>query len=491
MSVALQADGKIVVAGFAPGQARDFALVRYNADGTLDTSFSGDGKVVTAGVSNDVIQDVAVLADGKILAMGYSDHANIGSNTRNLALVRYNSDGSLDTSYGSGGVSTPTFSGSLDTFYKLQLLSDGKVLVGGVTSFNGGPSDFVIMRLNANGSLDTSFGTGGRVVTSVSAGADGIYSLALQADGKIVATGFAENGATLDVAVVRYLANGTLDTSFGNAGKLVMPVGSGNETASGVAVVGDQIVFGGTTGGAADDDVFVGQLNSDGSLNMDFGVPRPDALSNSVSYTENGAPVALYPFALVHDVELAAQGNYAGATLTLARQGGASSEEVFSGTGTLSFAGGNAVVSGVTIGSVSNNAGTLSITFNSSATALLVDQALRSIGYSNTSDTPPSQVEIGWTFSDGNTGAQGSGGALTATRTTTVSITAVNDAPVNSVMGIQSLADDLTLWGGGYDTITAEGKAPEESVSFSLLPEPGAEDVIGLTGTYPGTDYFL
>ena len=124
------------------------------------------------------------------------------------------------------------------------------------------------------------------------------------------------------------------------------------------------------------------------------------------------------------DEELGAADNYSGATLTLVRNGGASTEDLFSATGNLSALteSGNLVLSVVTIGTVTtNSAGTLLLTFNASATQARVNETLQSIAYSNSSDNPPASAQINWDFNDGNSGAQGTGGALSATGSTTVS----------------------------------------------------------------------
>ncbi|MFO0701136.1 MAG: DUF4347 domain-containing protein, partial [Nitrospira sp.] len=157
------------------------------------------------------------------------------------------------------------------------------------------------------------------------------------------------------------------------------------------------------------------------------------SLNGTPAYTENGSAVVLDNNVTITDTELTAANNFNGATLTLTRNGGANSQDVFSATGTLSSitaASGNVVVGGTTIGTYTNSGGTLVMTFNSSATNTLVNSAMQQIAYSNSSDAPPSSVQVNWTFSDNNSGSQGSGGALTATGSVTVSITAVNDAPV-------------------------------------------------------------
>ncbi len=159
----------------------------------------------------------------------------------------------------------------------------------------------------------------------------------------------------------------------------------------------------------------------------------------SAGYTENAAAVALAPAATAVDTELAAAGSYAGATLTLSRNGGANAQDLFAATGGSLSAltqGAALVYGGTTVGTVTTNSGgTLVLSFDGNATQALVNNVLRAIGYANSSDAPPASVQLNWSFSDGNGGAQGSGGALAGTGSTTVNITAVNDAPVVTATG--------------------------------------------------------
>ncbi|MCP4391072.1 MAG: hypothetical protein GY802_22460, partial [Gammaproteobacteria bacterium] len=159
-------------------------------------------------------------------------------------------------------------------------------------------------------------------------------------------------------------------------------------------------------------------------------------LDGTPTFIEGGAAVVLDGDVDISDAGLDAlnsgNGNYDGASLTLMRNGGASAEDVFSSSGLLSALteSGTLVYNSTTIGTVTTNSGgTLVLTFNTNATSALVDSTLQAIAYSNSSDTPPASAQIDWTFDDGNAGSQGSGGALQATSSTTVTITAVNDMP--------------------------------------------------------------
>ena len=235
-SVALQPDDKIVVAGrCANGTNTDFCLARYLASGALDVSFNSTGTVITAiGSGGDVARGVALQPDGKIVVAGYCANGT----TYDFCLARYLASGALDLSFnGSGTVITPIGSGD-NYAISLALQSDGKILVVGVCS-NGANSDFCLARFLANGTLDSSFSSTGKVITPIGSGDDYAYGIALQPDGKIVVAGYCSNGANLDFCLARYLANGTLDTSFGSTGKVITPIAGGNDVANSVALQPD------------------------------------------------------------------------------------------------------------------------------------------------------------------------------------------------------------------------------------------------------------
>ncbi len=211
-SVALQIDGKIVVAGDASnGSNVDFAVVRYTATGLLDTSFGIGGKVTTAiNSGDDGASSVAIQKDGKIVAAGYSDDGD-----RLFALLRYNEDGSLDTGFGNGGKVTTAVEGTIDTAQCVAVQEDGRILVSGRSSGpvsgtvgNSDFGDFALLRYNTDGSLDTSFGSGGKVITNLGITEDIGYSLALQPDENIVVAGNSwADRSDSSFAVVRYVGN--------------------------------------------------------------------------------------------------------------------------------------------------------------------------------------------------------------------------------------------------------------------------------------------
>ncbi len=195
--MAIQSDGKIVVAEpYNNGSDLDFAVARYNSDGSLDTSFDGDGKVTTDIDSGDAALAMVIQSDGKILLAGY------GGGYKYFALARYNSDGSLDNTFGTGGKVTTDIGGSYDLVYDIAIQSDGKIIVTG-DSYNGN-YDFALARYTSNGSLDLSFDGDGKVTTPIGGGNDYAYDIAIQSDGKIVVAGYSDNGSNDDFALVCY-----------------------------------------------------------------------------------------------------------------------------------------------------------------------------------------------------------------------------------------------------------------------------------------------
>lgn len=270
--VAVQADGKIVVAGYLQifSSNYDFAVVRFNSNGTLDTTFDGDGKVATpVGTDFDSANTVAIQADGKIIAAGM---VRIGPQDDDFALVRYNADGSLDTSFGSGGkVTTPV--GATDAIYSIVIQSDGKIVaIGNADGISPG-TVIAVARYNPNGTLDTSFDGDGKLTTSIGGGA-GASQVALQSDGKILVAGSGYLGQQGGFALVRYNSDGSLDTSFDGDGIVTTTVSPTNSSSSalGIAVQPDGkiVAVGGSTIAGFDTDSAVVRYNPDGSLDTTF-----------------------------------------------------------------------------------------------------------------------------------------------------------------------------------------------------------------------------
>jgi uncharacterized delta-60 repeat protein len=229
-AMALQADGKIVMVG---GTFTDFILARFNADGSLDAGFGADGKVVTdmgSGLRQEEALAVAIQSDGKIVVVGHTaiDAAPPAPDLPpTFAITRYNSDGSLDTSFGTGG----KVSGSVNGIARaVAIQPDGKIVLAGefeLALSNGTfVSDFTVARFNVNGSLDLAFGTSGtgQVATDIGGAANSARNLVLQPNGAIVVSGTPQCSqlGCDHTDMVRYAANGTLDASFGSGGTLTL-----------------------------------------------------------------------------------------------------------------------------------------------------------------------------------------------------------------------------------------------------------------------------
>ena len=251
-AVALQPDGKIVVAGPSrhPGTFHDFTVVRYNADGSLDDSFGKAGVVLTDLGADDYAVGMVLQPDGRILVAGHTGQPRRASQMdppHDFAMLRYNSDGSLDQRFGKNGVVRTDLRGA-DDATAVALQADGKIVVGGhsgqpsTASQKNPPYDFAVVRYNADGTLDDGsasdttpsdrFGPNGTVFTDFG-GCDEIWSIMLQPDGKIVAGGFSWGILSIDtlgIRLARYKADGTLDASFGDGGKVTTDL-PGNDQA--------------------------------------------------------------------------------------------------------------------------------------------------------------------------------------------------------------------------------------------------------------------
>lgn len=266
-AVAIQPDGKIVMAGHSIISSYDFSLVRYNSDGTLDTSFDGDGKVTTdfnfGGVNNDFVLSVAIQPDGKIVAAGRCDSFS------SIAVARYLSNGSLDTSFDGDG-RVITIINNISSAFDVQIQSDGKIVIGGSGAiFGSGVSRFVVVRYNTDGSPDTSFDYDG---IAESSGINGFAnSIAIQTDGKIIAAGIHNNAGNKDFGLVRFNADGSRDTSFGSNGNVSTPIGSLEDIIQSVALQTDgRILVGGHSDNATSRNFALARYNSDGSLDTSF-----------------------------------------------------------------------------------------------------------------------------------------------------------------------------------------------------------------------------
>jgi uncharacterized delta-60 repeat protein len=239
-ALALQSDGRIVVGGGATeAGASVFAIARYTADGSLDGSFGAGGTTTTSfGTPEAWASDVAVQADGDIVAVGIAGSAQNGSA---IALARYGSDGSADATFGTGGIVTTSFGDAQAQGSGLTLQPDGKIVVGG-TDASG---DFLLVRYQTDGSLDPTFAGDGMRRVSFSVGRGGASDVSIEPDGTIVAVGSPGPGDDTFFAVARLATDGSLDQRFSGDGKVLTSFRVGASAAA-VAIGPDgAIVVGG------------------------------------------------------------------------------------------------------------------------------------------------------------------------------------------------------------------------------------------------------
>ncbi|OGP74429.1 MAG: hypothetical protein A2W09_00690 [Deltaproteobacteria bacterium RBG_16_50_11] len=263
--VAIQPDGKIVVAGT---DGNDVTLFRYNSNGTLDSTFSGDGKVTTAVGTTSIARAVAIQFERKIVVAGSSE-----SGDSDILIVRYNSDGSLDTTFRGNGIATFDVTEFDDRALDVAIQSDGKIVVVGTIQPSGNRQDIILLRLNSNGSFDNTFSGDGRVVfPDLGDDETTAIAVAIQSNNKIVVAGQGDVGLSNgNFFLARYNSNGELDNTFGQGGLSIIDLGhvalprdlaiqsDGKIVVSGVSLVTFAATF------------LVLRTNSNGTLDNRFG----------------------------------------------------------------------------------------------------------------------------------------------------------------------------------------------------------------------------
>jgi uncharacterized delta-60 repeat protein len=284
-ALALQPDGKIVVAGVSDASgSKDFALARFSPNGTLDRTF-GDGGLVTENrrvLTTDIIHGIAVQPDGRIVVGGVSfEDVLTLSPHGDFMVARYLATGKPDLSFGIGGVTTTDFGdGSYDEPHAVVLQPDGKLVLGGYTNSGNGPGvlfgadQLALARYEANGLLDPSFGKGGMVVFDGGSLDERILALALAPDGSLLAGGYTNGEKRGDLLLIRLRPDGTLAPGFGNTGLgfSVDDLGTNSERISSLVLQPDgRIVGGGQTAVANNADFAVFRYDSNGVFDPTFG----------------------------------------------------------------------------------------------------------------------------------------------------------------------------------------------------------------------------
>ncbi|MBA4372884.1 MAG: hypothetical protein C0402_08465 [Thermodesulfovibrio sp.] len=262
-----QPDGKIIATGrtIVSGYFR-MLLVRFNADGTVDSDFGLGGFALT---SNGEGYGIALQQDGKILVTG---RQTLAGATYIFAVWRYNSNGTPDTDFGTNGLASDKVgSTGEESGIRIVVQPDGRILAAGYCSYSS-ITIAIVLRYNSDGTYDSSFASGG--LGTYGTYGDGTHSyyfsdIAIQSDGKLVLCGTVSTVSDSYLFVLRYNSNGTLDTGFGSSGVVTYPGPGNNTLAAAIAIQSDgKIVVGGSSG---DNDVLLLRLNSNGSLDSGFG----------------------------------------------------------------------------------------------------------------------------------------------------------------------------------------------------------------------------
>ena len=293
-AVAIQADGKIVASGESGGADSRFALARYNPDGSLDGTFGGDGRVRTHLTRlRDAVNAVAIQSDGRIVAAGQS-----GGVDATFVLVRYNADGTLDSTFGGDGSVTTDFTDGVDAANAVAIQADGKIVAAG----QSGGGEFAMARYNMDGTPDTALAGDGTVTTDFSERFDAASAVAIQPDGKIVAVGG---------GLARYNTDGSLDPTFGGDGKVTLDVAccasvsvydAALQPDGQIVTAGERFECFGGGGFSCESSFMLVRYNTDGTLDTTFG-------SNGVTFGVFGWARAV---ALQGDAKIVAVGSAGG-----------------------------------------------------------------------------------------------------------------------------------------------------------------------------------
>jgi len=272
-ALAFEPNGKIVVGGYASnGSDLDFAVLRLEKNGLPDFTFGENGKVTT-GFADDGNRagdehgySLLVQSNGKIVLSGYSEVEGKSA----FVSIRYLQSGNLDNGFGVGGM-VATQIGEDDRAYASALQPDGKILVAG-TSITWGTGKFAVVRYLPNGMLDPNFGENGRITTGLGGNLDTVYGLLLQNDGRIIAGGTSAHGSGMDIGVVRYLADGTVDKNFAKRGISTHQFAGSYSAAYSLSLSDDgKIVAAGVSGTGNAYHVALAKYRSDGAVDRTFG----------------------------------------------------------------------------------------------------------------------------------------------------------------------------------------------------------------------------
>lgn len=261
-ALGLLADGRVATAGTWRGTPPGLLVQRYTSLGALDSTFAGTGNLTLRGASHhDIVKDLARQGDGKLIVAGFNEGVG-GDDEPDFLLSRHLVDGRLDPSFGDGGSVLTDFGNTIDRAGGVAIQPDGNYVLAGNTD-----NRLALARYLANGALDNSFGTGGRVVLDLDEGTEWVTAVDTQPDGRTVVAGHVGTGADF---VTRLLPSGTPDPAFAGDGTARLDVPGAGESVEGMALQPDgKIVVAGSTDNGA---TFVARFRSDGVLDPGFGV---------------------------------------------------------------------------------------------------------------------------------------------------------------------------------------------------------------------------
>jgi uncharacterized delta-60 repeat protein len=342
--IAVQPDGKIVAIGDTHPSHKG-ALARYNPDGTLDATFGNGGKVVTVANVRESANGLLILPDGKILISGSIELPS--SYDTSFALLRFNSDGSVDSSFGNGGIVTTNVGPDDDYAYAIALQSDGKIVAAGRRGIHFNPTEqrkghVALARYNPDGSLDATFGNGGKVENDFGQGLESYaIQLMIQPDGKLIIAG----EGSYYFLVARYNINGTLDTTFAGNGFRFASFSNSWDGARDALLQPDGkiVLVGWCILNSPYDSFAMARFNSDGSFDQSFGN------DGKVLMVDQGD---LNAVALQNDGKLIALGNYNSTDspfVLLRFNANGSLDTTFGDSGTVTTSFGGATAQGVAL----------------------------------------------------------------------------------------------------------------------------------------------
>ncbi|WP_155981353.1 hypothetical protein [Nocardia sp. BMG111209] len=294
-AVLVQPDGRIVAVGTSHGDGDTVAVARFRPDGRPDPGFGAAGQLSTdLGTRADRGNAAALQPDGKLIVAGSTRDPERGDE---FLLIRYNPDGTPDPSFGQAGIVSTDFGGRAAAAHAVVVQPDGRIVAVGTTAGTGTGDNIAVARYRPDGTLDTAFGDGGRIATDLTAKDDRGNAVALQPDGKLLVAGSTHDIVQGDnFLLVRYTADGRLDPAFGRAGAVATDFGGAADSANAVGIEADgKIVVAGTSHGDENTDrIAVARYTRDGTLDPGFG-RNGQATTEFGKKADQGRAVAVQP----------------------------------------------------------------------------------------------------------------------------------------------------------------------------------------------------